>query len=344
MKAIAIVGRPNVGKSSLFNILTKSKKALVGDMPGLTRDRHYEQISINNSDFLIIDTGGLDDNNLDKNIGSRMAEQTEIAIDESDYIFFIVDARVGRHPYDNEIAGILRKKNKPVLLIINKTEGLDSNLLLNEFKRLGFNQQIFISTSHNLGIDLISDYLTKYCEVKEKILKKKKIKIAILGKPNVGKSTLINTIIGENRFIAYDQPGTTRDSVSTDFIYKGNEVTIIDTAGIRRKGKVTDKIEKFSLLKSILSISESDVCLLVINSDEGFSTQDLQILGYVIDAGKPVALGINKWDLLDSYGKDVFKKNIMKKKHFFHNFEFFYISALQKKRNKFFIRWYFTCI
>ena len=331
MKTIAIIGRPNVGKSSLFNVLTKSRDAIVADFPGLTRDRHYSSIKVNHTKFLIIDTGGLEVSK--KNDISRiMASQTEIAIDESEIVFFIVDGRFGRHPFDEEIARLIRKKNKQILLIINKSEGLDHNNLNYEFKSLGLQNQICISASHRDGVSLIYDFLLPFCQDPdgEKTVDDK-IKIAILGKPNVGKSTLINSVIGEDRFIAFDQPGTTRDSVSTEFIYDAKSLILIDTAGIRKKGKVSETIEKFSLLKSILSIDQSDISVLVINADEGVAAQDLQIFGYIIDSGKPVVIIINKWDLLNEYDRKIFKDNLSKKIHFFNNYELLYVSALKKQ-------------
>jgi len=331
MKSIVLVGRPNVGKSSLFNALTKSKNALVADIPGLTRDRHYGKISVNNSDFFIIDTGGLD-NSKTSELTSIMVEQTNLAIDESDIIFFIVDARDGLNPYDEEIARNLRKKNKDTLLIINKCEHLDQRLVTNEFKKLGFKKNIQISTAHNNGLSLINEFLIPFIgdSDQEKFNNNDKIRLSILGKPNVGKSTLINTIIGQERFIAFNEPGTTRDAISTDFVYNDQEISIVDTAGIRKKGRVDDKIEKFSILKSLLTINQSSVCILVINADDGITSQDLQILGYIIDSGKPLAIAINKIDILDSYQKEELKKVISKKIHFFKNYEIFNISALKR--------------
>lgn len=330
MKSIALVGRPNVGKSSLFNTLTKKRDALVADIPGLTRDRNYAKIQINNCDFIIIDTGGMD---IKSNIGlqQKMIEQTNLAIDESDIIFFIVDARDGLNPYDEEIARNLRKKNKNTLLIINKCEDLNVTLLTNEFEKLGFLNTIYVSTAHNIGINLINDFLIPFSNDLEQVnSKNNKIRISILGKPNVGKSTLINTIIGEDRFISFDEPGTTRDSVSVDFIYKDNELSLIDTAGIRKKGRVVDKIEKFSILKSLLSIEKSNVSILVINADEGLTSQDLQIINYIIESGNSLVIAINKIDNLDSYKKEELKKMVSKKIHFFSNYDVLYISALKK--------------
>jgi len=330
LKTIALVGRPNVGKSSLFNILSKRRDALVADFPGLTRDRHYSKIRINDSNFLIVDTGGLEISSK-SGISNKMFEQAELAIDESDIIFFIVDGRFGRHPQEDEISNFLRKKNKIILLIINKCEGLNHSHVVADFTPLGIKNYVCISASHNEGISLLYDFLlplnekTIFSDNKEEKL----IKLAILGKPNVGKSTLINTMVGEERFIAFDQPGTTRDSISTDYEYNSNKISIIDTAGIRKKGRVTDKIEKFSLLKSILTINEANITVLIIDAVEGLSSQDLQIFGYIKDAGKPVVLAINKWDLLDPYKKQICKEAILKKIYFFNNIEILYISALK---------------
>jgi len=330
LKTIALVGRPNVGKSSLFNILTKSRDALVADYPGLTRDRNYSKIKFNNSSLLIVDTGGLE-TFANEHIVNKIFQQTELAIDESDLIFFIVDGRIGIHPQDEEIARFLRKKNKSILLIINKCEGLNQDLVYSEFRSLGIKNKIFISATHNQGINLLYEFLVPYCDFKDDVQTNDTlIKLSIVGKPNVGKSTLINSILGEDRFIALDQPGTTRDSVSSEFEYNGKKFSIIDTAGIRKKGRVSDVIEKFSVLKSILAINESNISVLVINADEGLGSQDLQILSYILESGKPLVFAVNKWDLLDSYQKEIFKLSINKKNHFFNNLDVLYISALNR--------------
>lgn len=330
MNTIAIVGRPNVGKSSLFNILSKSRSALVSDLSGLTRDRNYTNIFINNTPFLIIDTGGIDDSR-EEEITYKIQEQTSIAIDESEIIFFIVDARVGIHPNDEAIAKNLRKKNKEILLIINKSEGKDYEQLIFEFKKLGFKNRVVISASHREGISQIDDYLTPYTfnQNQNLINNENKINISFIGKPNVGKSTLINSILGEDRFIAYNKAGTTRDSISVDFDYNNKYLLLTDTAGIRKKGRVVEATEKFSVIKSILAINQSNVSILVIDSIDGLNSQDLQILGYIIDHGKPLVICFNKWDKLDNYQKENLQKDIEKKFHFFKNYEIFFISALK---------------
>jgi GTP-binding protein len=327
---VSIIGRPNVGKSSLFNLLTKSRNALVSDIAGLTRDRHYAKTQIANINILLIDTGGIEVSSKN-DIAYKMLEQTTIAIDESDIVFFVVDARSGCHPQDEFIAKNLRKKNKEIILLINKSEGLDPDVNKSNFSRLGFFKQICISTTHNQGISLISELLeTSFNQSNNNLIDDAgKVRISVLGKPNVGKSTLINTILGEDRFITFNMPGTTRDSVGTDFSYKNHNLTIIDTAGIRKKGKVFDKIEKFSIIKSIFSIENSDISILVIDAIEGLTSQDLQILSYIIEAGKPLVIVINKWDLLSSYMKDEAKLSILKKINLLSNYEILYVSALK---------------
>jgi len=331
MKTIALVGRPNVGKSSLFNVLTKTRDALVADIPGITRDRHYAKIKINNSSLTIVDTGGLEPNN-NIEINNKMSEQSQWAIHESDAILFIVDGREGLTNNDVLISSELRKKNKPILLVINKSEGKSENTLISEFSILGQKSIICVSASHREGMSLIYDFLKPFSENKADNENKDQeiIKLSILGKPNVGKSTLINSIIGEERLISQDEPGTTRDSITVDFEINGKSFKITDTAGIRKKGKVTDVVEKFSILKSLLYIDKADACILVIDAISGLTSQDLQIFGYVIESGKPLVIAINKWDALDSYKKDILKKDIDKKFGLLSNFEILFISALKK--------------
>jgi len=331
MKSIAIIGRPNVGKSSIFNAITKTRDALVANIPGLTRDRHYAKIIVNNSTFSIVDTGGLEPNNkLD--ISNKISEQSHWAIDESDVILFIVDGREGLTPDDERIEIELRKKNKPTLLVINKSEGKSEDILISEFSSLGLKNIICISASHREKINLIFDFLIPFSDntADDEKIDEEIIKLSILGKPNVGKSTLINSIIGEERLISQNEPGTTRDSITVDFEINGKRFKLTDTAGIRKKGKVTDVIEKFSILKSLLNIDKADACILIIDALSGFTSQDLQIFGYVIESGKPLVIAINKWDALDSYKKDILKKEIDKKIGLLSNFEIVHISALKK--------------
>ena len=331
MTSIALVGRSNVGKSSLFNILSKSRKALVADIPGLTRDRNYAKVLINEKTIWLIDSGGFEPKNNDI-IYSKMSDQTKIAIDECDLIFFIVDARVGCHHTDEEIADFLRKKNKKTILIINKTEGRNKDLIYPEFSKLGFKNYINISASHNEGIlelkNLIFETIVNFDS--DVFFEGKQISLSILGKPNVGKSTLVNSFLGEERFLAIDQPGTTRDAISSEFQFNNKCFLITDTAGIRKKGKVTNVIEKFSVLKAIKAIETANVCILVIDSLEGIGQQDLQILSYILEEQKPLVIAINKWDKLDPYKKNQFKDNLEKKLSFIKNIEKIFISASKK--------------
>lgn len=331
MTTISLVGRPNVGKSSIFNLLTKSRDALVSDIPGLTRDRHYSKIYINGKFYILIDTGGIE---FDKSIplSKKMQEQTALAIDESDIVCFIVNAKEGLSAIDSEISINLRKNNKKTILIINKSEGFSHDELNAEFLPLGYQDIFFTSASHNQGINDIKDYIYSnfISLVENNDLENDYIKLSVLGKPNSGKSTLINSILGEERFISFDHPGTTRDAISADFYYKNYKLKIIDTAGIRRKGRVTDKIEKFSIIKSLLSIEKSDICILLIDTSEGLTSQDLHIFSNIIEIGKPLVLAANKWDKLNSYEKDLFKNDIDKKMQIYNNFDIHFISALKK--------------
>ena len=333
MRLISLVGRPNVGKSSLFNVLTSSKDAIVGDIPGLTRDRHYGKVRLLSKEFLLIDTGGLQSSN-QEDLYYKIEEQSHIAIDESDIIFFIVDARDGLTSDDRTICNILRKKNKKIILIINKIENLNFDNIKAEFSPLGIETPVLISTSHRINIDLIAESIkcddTDDSVVNENFNNDHSIVISILGKPNVGKSTLINSIIGEDRCLAMNKPGTTRDSIDVDFKFNNRLIKIIDTAGIRKKGKVEDKIEKFSIIKSLLSIERSNLSILIIDGVEGLTNQDLQIFNYISDAGNPMVVAVNKWDLLNQYDKDKLKKSIDKKINILKNYQIFYISALKK--------------
>ena len=331
MISISLIGRPNVGKSSLFNVLSRSRKALVADIPGLTRDRNYVKIFIENKPIWLIDTGGFQPKAKDT-VSYKMSEQTKIAIDECDCVLFVVDARIGCHPIDEEIADFLRKKNKKIILVINKSEGLNFNIISSDYLRLGFPESICISASHNENILILKELIVNHVHHNEPddLVSDEYINLSILGKPNVGKSTLVNSLIGEERFISMDQPGTTRDAISASFSHNNKNFLITDTAGIRKKGKVTDVIEKFSILKAIKSIETSNVCILVIDAAEGIGQQDLQILGYIIEENKPMVIAINKWDKLNKYEKDQLSENLNKKLIFITNIEKIFISATKK--------------
>ncbi len=330
MKTIVIVGRPNVGKSSLFNRLTKTRDAIVADMPGLTRDRHYGRLNIEEHQFLLVDTGGFEPNKKD-GIQKEMALQTLLAIDESDVLLFIVDAREGLHPIDQHIADVIRKNDKPKMLLINKAEGMQDDMVAADFHSLGFKSYLAISSAHGEGISQLRDYIVSYDGAPEKFAINQKIpKISIVGRPNVGKSTLINSLMGEERFIAFDQPGTTRDAVSVDFTYQGNPFTLTDTAGIRKKGKVFETVEKFSVIKTLNAIETSNVSILVVDSRDGISAQDMHILAYIIESGKSLVIALNKWDDISSYDKDRIKAEIEKKLPFVNFAEKVFISGIKK--------------
>jgi GTPase len=330
LKTIVIVGRPNVGKSSLFNRLTKTRDAIVADMPGLTRDRHYGRLNIEEHQFLLVDTGGFEPNKKD-GIQKEMALQTRLAIDESDVLLFIVDAREGLHPIDQHIADVIRKNDKPKMLLINKAEGMQDDMVAADFHSLGFKSYLAISSAHGEGMSQLKDYIVSHDESPEKFsITQKTPRIAIVGRPNVGKSTLINSLLGEERFIAFDQPGTTRDAVSVDFTYHGNSFTLTDTAGIRKKGKVFESVEKFSVIKTLNAIETSNVSILVVDSKDGISSQDMHILAYIIESGKSLVIALNKWDDISSYDKDRIKAEIEKKLPFVNFAEKVFISGIKK--------------
>jgi len=331
VKNIVIVGRPNVGKSSLFNRLTKTRDAIVADMPGLTRDRHYAKLSILENTFLLVDTGGFEPTKK-TGISKKMAIQTMLAIDESDIILFVVDVRTGLHPMDQYIADIIRKNDKQKILIVNKAEGILESKAFSEFYTFGFKDIIKVSSAHGEGISLLKDLLIKDSVIPDEpdVEINADTRIAIVGRPNVGKSTLINSLLGEDRFVAFDEPGTTRDAVSTDFSWGENNFIITDTAGVRKKGKVFETVEKFSVIKTLNAISRSNVVVLVIDAKDGISAQDMHILGFIIEAGRSLVIALNKWDALSLYSRDSLKQQIDKKLPFVNFAEKVFISALNK--------------
>ena len=283
MKTIVLVGRPNVGKSSLYNRLTKTRDAIVADMPGLTRDRHYGKLVIGENEYILVDTGGFEPN---KKIGiqKEMATQTKLAIDESDIVLLLVDARAGLHSVDQHIAEIIRKNDKQKMLLVNKAEGMLDDSALAEFYKLGFSNIHKISSAHGDGISGLRDFLLEQDGEPDihQATNNKHPKIAIVGRPNVGKSTLINSLLGEDRFIAFDKPGTTRDAVSVDFNWGKEKFVLTDTAGIRKKGKVFESVEKFSVIKTLNAINLANVAVLVVDAKDGISAQDMHILGFIL--------------------------------------------------------------
>lgn len=330
MKNIVLVGRPNVGKSSLFNRLTKTRDAIVADFPGLTRDRHYGKLEIQDSKFLLVDTGGFEPKNKD-GIVKEMAAQTKQAIDESDIIIFMTDYRKGLHPTDEHIADIIRKNDKQKILAVNKAEGILDDKAFVDFYGLGFKNLIRLSSVHGEGISALKDFLISFDDINDQEMEEKSFpKISIVGKPNVGKSTLINGLLGEERFIAFDQPGTTRDAISTEFNWGKDTYVLTDTAGIRKKGKVFETIEKFSIIKTLNALEQSNAVILLIDGKDGLSAQDLHILAFIIEIGRPLVVAVNKWDSLDSYEKDKIKNQIDRKLSFISFAEVVFISALNK--------------
>ena len=330
---IVLVGRPNVGKSTLFNRLTKSRDALVADLPGLTRDRHYGRGLGSDIPYIVIDTGGFEPLT-ERGIQKEMAKQTLLAIDEADIIFFIVDGRQGVTPHDRVIADLLRKMNRNIYLIVNKTEGMQRGVATAEFFELGLGDPLGISSAHGEGVrDMIhlalKPFKKEYVEFDE--TSHKIPKIAIVGRPNVGKSTLANAFLGEDRVIAFDEPGTTRDAIEIDIERNNKNYTLIDTAGIRKKGKVFEGVEKFSVIKTLQAIEEANVAILVVDAKEGITEQDAHVGAYILDAGRALVVVINKWDCLKEEQREIVKLDIKRKLHFLKFAEFQYVSALKKK-------------
>ena len=331
---IALVGRPNVGKSTLFNRLTKSRDAIVADYAGLTRDRHYGDAKQGGHEFIVIDTGGFEP---EKPVGivAMMARQTKAAVAEADAVIFVVDARNGVSGQDHDIARYLRGANKRVLLCVNKAEGLSESPLLAEFHELGMGEPHPISASHGQGIrSLIDAALVDFPEPEleeAESLENKPIRLAVAGRPNVGKSTLINTWLGEERLVAFDQPGTTRDAISVPFERAGQLFELIDTAGLRRKGKVFEAIEKFSVVKTLQAISDANVVLLLIDATQGVSDQDAHIAGYILEAGRAVVIAINKWDAVDAYQREMLARSIEQRLSFLKFAPVLHISAIKRQ-------------
>ena len=331
---IALVGRPNVGKSTLFNRLTRSRDALVADLPGLTRDRHYGEGRIGERPFLVIDTGGFEPV-AKEGIMHEMALQTKQAVAEADVVVFLVDGRQGLTPHDKTITDFLRKSGRKVMLVINKSEGMKYTSVTAEFYELGMGDPYVISAAHGDGVhDLVNEALDEAFAAgpdDEEELEHQDygVKIALVGRPNVGKSTLINTLVGEQRVIAFDMPGTTRDSIEVPFERDGKQYTLIDTAGIRRRGKVFEAIEKFSVVKTLQSVSEANVVVLMLDAQQDISEQDAHIAGFILESGRALVVAVNKWDGLTSDQRDQIKNDIDRKLDFLGFAEMRFISALK---------------
>ncbi len=324
---IALVGRPNVGKSTIFNRITKTQDALVADFPGLTRDRQYGDAQYENKAFIVVDTGGIGVDDIA--VDSLMSKQSTIALQEADVVLFIVDGRSGRTGVDEKIANNLRKLGKKLHLVVNKTEQLDEDIACSEFQSLGITDIHAISAAHGSGISsLLENILEPFNAELEEPEVEGVIKIAFAGRPNVGKSTLINRILGEERVVVYDMPGTTRDSISIPFQRDEQNYVLIDTAGVRRKSRVDEKVEKFSVIKTLQAIKEAHVCLQLIDAQEGITDQDMNLLGFIIESGKALVIALNKWDGLDEEHKEHVKSEIERRLHFASFAKIRFISAL----------------
>ncbi|WP_367987115.1 ribosome biogenesis GTPase Der [Vibrio sp. NTOU-M3] len=355
---VALVGRPNVGKSTLFNRLTRTRDALVADFPGLTRDRKYGQAKLGEHEFIVIDTGGIDGS--EEGVETKMAEQSLAAIDEADVVLFMVDGRAGLTPADIAISNHLRKIEKPSMLVVNKVDGIDADAASAEFWQLGVENMYQIAAAHGRGVGALIDRalnpfaeqmlesvqgeiedLTGFEDEEEKVdyteeeaeeefkrLQEQPIKLAIIGRPNVGKSTLTNRILGEERVVVYDMPGTTRDSIYIPMERDGREYVLIDTAGVRRRKRINETVEKFSVVKTLKAVEDANVVLLVIDARENISDQDLSLLGFALNAGRSIVLAVNKWDGLDMDVKEHVKKELDRRLGFVDFARIHFISAL----------------
>ncbi|MDO9313811.1 MAG: ribosome biogenesis GTPase Der [Burkholderiaceae bacterium] len=330
---IAIVGRPNVGKSTLFNRMTKSRDAIVADFAGLTRDRHYGDGRIGDREFIVVDTGGFEPTS-DSGIVKEMAKQTRQAVAEADAVIFVVDIRAGLSAQDHDIARYLRTVGKTVLIAANKAEGMVDSPLLGEFYELGMGEPHPISSAHGQGIRSLTeaalahfDFVDEEPETEEG----SPIRLAVAGRPNVGKSTLINTWLGEERLVAFDMPGTTRDAITVPFERNGQKFELIDTAGLRRKGKVFEAIEKFSVVKTLQAIADANVVLLLLDATQGVSEQDAHIAGYILESGRAVVIAVNKWDAVDDYQKQLLQRSIEQRLAFLKFAPVMNISAIKRQ-------------
>ncbi|RSD32268.1 ribosome biogenesis GTPase Der [Vibrio pectenicida] len=356
---VALVGRPNVGKSTLFNRLTRTRDALVADFPGLTRDRKYGQAKLGEHEFIVIDTGGID--GTEEGVETKMAEQSLAAIDEADVVLFMVDGRAGLTPADIAISNHLRKLEKPSMLVVNKVDGIDADAASADFWQLGVEQMYQIAATHGRGVGALIDralnpfaekmieeaageiedltdfvdedeekldYTEEEAEEEFKRLQDQPIKLAIIGRPNVGKSTLTNRILGEERVVVYDMPGTTRDSIYIPMERDDREYVLIDTAGVRRRKRINETVEKFSVVKTLKAVEDANVVLLVIDARENISDQDLSLLGFALNSGRSIVIAVNKWDGLDSDVKEHVKKELDRRLGFVDFARIHFISAL----------------
>jgi GTP-binding protein len=330
---IALVGRPNVGKSTLFNRMTKSRDAIVADFAGLTRDRHYGDGRSGEHEFIVIDTGGFEPDST-TGIVKEMAKQTRQAVAEADAVVFVVDIRSGVAGQDHDIARYLRTAGKKVILAVNKAEGMDESPALAEFYELGLGEPQPVSAAHGQGIRSLTDAALAdfvFDDEEDQPEDGGPIRLAVAGRPNVGKSTLINTWLGEERLVAFDQPGTTRDAISVPFERNGQKFQLIDTAGLRRKGKVFEAVEKFSVVKTLQAIAGANVVLLLLDATQGVTDQDAHIAGYILESGRAVVLAVNKWDAVDDYQKQTLQRSIEQRLAFLKFAPVLNISAIRRQ-------------
>ncbi len=330
---LAIVGRPNVGKSTLFNRITKSRDAIVADFSGLTRDRHYGDARLGEQRLIVVDTGGFEPEKA-QGIVAEMAKQTQAAVAEADVVIFVVDIRSGVTGQDHDIAKFLRQRGKKVLLCANKAEGMAESPHLGEFFELGLGEPHPVSAAHGQGIRSLLEAALEGFEPDpepQRDTDSGPIRLAVAGRPNVGKSTLIITWLGEERLIAFDQPGTTRDAIHIPFEHAGQRFELIDTAGLRRKGKVFEAIEKFSVVKTLQAIADANVVVLLLDATQGVTDQDAHIAGYILESGRAVALAVNKWDAVDDYQKETLARSIEQRLAFLRFAPVTHISAKRRQ-------------
>ena len=342
---IALVGRPNVGKSTLFNRMTKSRDAIVADFSGLTRDRHYGEGRIDDHPYIVVDTGGFEPDSA-TGIVKEMARQTRQAVAEADVVIFVTDLRAGLSAQDHDIARYLRSVNKRVLLAVNKAEGMADSPRLNEFHELGIGDPWPVSAAHGQGVrslldaafEAMADILPPVdldaeadAEDPSAGPDDRPIRLAVVGRPNVGKSTLINAWLGEDRLVVFDMPGTTRDAIHVPFEKDGQRYELIDTAGLRRKGRVFEAIEKFSVVKTLQAVADAHVCLLLVDATQGISEQDAHIAGFILESGRAVVIAVNKWDAVDSYQREMLERSIAQRLAFLRFAPVLHISALKRQ-------------
>ncbi|MFP8966685.1 ribosome biogenesis GTPase Der [Pokkaliibacter sp. CJK22405] len=328
---VALVGRPNVGKSTLFNRLTRTNDALVADMPGVTRDRKYGEGRVGDHAYIVVDTGGISGEEV--GLDMEMAEQSLLAIEEADIVLFLVDGRAGLTPADEMIAQHLRRSEKKAWLVVNKTDGLDPDIAMGDFFSLGLHGPFPIAAAHGRGVrSLIEEALAEYPVIEEQEreleLASKGIRIGVVGRPNVGKSTLVNRMLGEDRVVVYDYAGTTRDSIYIPYTRNDQDYTLIDTAGIRRRRSVHEAIEKFSIVKTLQAIKDSHVVICVLDARDGLSEQDLHLIGFVIESGRAMVIAVNKWDGMTQDQKDEIRRQLDRRLSFAHFADLHFISAL----------------